>query len=656
MEPEAHFRELFESTYPVVARYARHRGFSGQDLEDLVAATYEVAWRRFEQVPAGEAAIPWLLTVALNHVRNRRRKLSRDRSLLQRLAAPEHARSAAEASRYEWGDIRRALDRLSTADRELVLLVAWDGLGPADEEAELMTEHLHDDELWNAVRTARPAPPADQESPFSAHAQALLRHILDEDRAASGHGRGSHRWRPALGVTLTVAFSACVTLAIVLVVVLGLGAGSLKQHAATQGAGRGIPLPAGLGTAPHSFVVAGSARLVATAPDPQGGPAWGVREIRTSRGQVCLAVGRVRNGVVGVLGTHGAWDDDQAFHPLPLGGADALVQQYCGDTDANGNGFLNVIDNMAVDNGAGNGAVDGGGGGASASVELCPRSARGGRVSSAVTLPCPAGSLRSLAYGLLGPEALSITYLGPRGRVVTEPTIGSDGAYLVVARQAAPPCAAGTPTSPRSTCPSLESVAPRLQSGVIIAVHYRSGQVCGLPAPGARGRVRARSCPLAGPPQTPRVFQADVASPVTVSIAPAAHNCVSNAPNPRGCKDVSLDIAFTARVGVHDLNSYYEAVIDMPPRAYTPGGRTGCPGAAGAVQAIGQIVAAGRRVHWHYARGSYPKDCRGNRIQVTVAYIANSYLGLNGLGSKPFPSPGAGAIVVGRATVTMPTR
>jgi hypothetical protein len=268
----------------------------------------------------------------------------------------------------------------------------------------------------------------------------------------------------------------------------------------------------------------------------------------------------------------------------------------------------------------------------------------------------PTGLFTSTAATL---TPMSITYLGPRGRVVTEPTSGPDGAYLIVARHGSSPCAAGTPTSPRSTCPAaLESVGPRLQSGVIIAVHYRSGQVCGLPAPGARGLVGARSCPLAGyrAPTTPHVTEADVASPVTVSIPPAAHYCVSNAHNPRGCKEVSLNIAFTAHVGVHDLNSYYEAVIDMPPRAYTPGGRTGCPGAAGAVQPIGSVIAAGRRVNWHYGGGSYPKDCRGNRIQVTVAYIANSYLRLNGVGSKPFPSPGAGAIVVGRATVTMPTR
>ncbi len=37
--------------------------FSGQDAEDLVAATYEVAWRRLDSVPVREQAVPWPFAV-----------------------------------------------------------------------------------------------------------------------------------------------------------------------------------------------------------------------------------------------------------------------------------------------------------------------------------------------------------------------------------------------------------------------------------------------------------------------------------------------------------------------------------------------------------------------------------------------------------------
>ena len=83
MRGEARFRSLFSETYRVVERYARYRGVSGPDLDDLVAATYEVAWRRFDRVPEGDQAIAWLLAVARNHLRNHRRRLSRDSGLLE---------------------------------------------------------------------------------------------------------------------------------------------------------------------------------------------------------------------------------------------------------------------------------------------------------------------------------------------------------------------------------------------------------------------------------------------------------------------------------------------------------------------------------------------------------------------------------------------
>jgi RNA polymerase sigma factor (sigma-70 family) len=128
-DAEARFRTVFESTYPALARYARHRVLSAGDADDLVAETYEVAWRRLDKVPAGDEALPWLLAVERNLLRNRRRKLLRERAVLERLGPPVEA--SAEPAMYSWRDIRHALDRLSDEDRELLLLIAWDGLEPS---------------------------------------------------------------------------------------------------------------------------------------------------------------------------------------------------------------------------------------------------------------------------------------------------------------------------------------------------------------------------------------------------------------------------------------------------------------------------------------------------------------------------------------------
>jgi hypothetical protein len=84
------------------------------------------------------------------------------------------------------------------------------------------------------------------------------------------------------------------------------------------------------------------------------------------------------------------------------------------------------------------------------------------------------------------------------------------------------------------------------------------------------------------------------------------------------------------------------------------GGRTGCPGSGDSVRTTQIKIPAGHRIQWRDDQGSSPKDCTGNTIHISVAYVPNSYLGPNGIGSKPWPSLGRGAILVGKTTVAQP--
>ena len=52
--------------------------------------------------------------------------------------------------------------------------------------------------------------------------------------------------------------------------------------------------------------------------DPAGGPPWGLRIVRTSRKLTCVQVGRVVDGQLGVLGQDGVAGNDGRFHPLPV--------------------------------------------------------------------------------------------------------------------------------------------------------------------------------------------------------------------------------------------------------------------------------------------------------------------------------------------------
>jgi RNA polymerase sigma factor (sigma-70 family) len=131
MDAVERFRELFRANYSRLHRYARHRGLTAPDAEDLVAATFEVAWRRLDDVPSDDPA-PWLFGVARNLWRNERRSDARARALLERLeGSVVHVDPESTAIDAEVRITRAALERLGDDDRELLMLVAWDGLSPS---------------------------------------------------------------------------------------------------------------------------------------------------------------------------------------------------------------------------------------------------------------------------------------------------------------------------------------------------------------------------------------------------------------------------------------------------------------------------------------------------------------------------------------------
>ncbi|AEE44821.1 RNA polymerase sigma factor [Cellulomonas fimi] len=123
------FAALWEQHAPRVQAWTL-RHVDRDTAQEVVAETFLVAWRRLADVPGD--ALPWLLVVARNTLRNHRRSAYRARQLHGVLAAlappPPDDPAAAVAERQA---LLRALADLSTSDREAVLLVAWDGLTAA---------------------------------------------------------------------------------------------------------------------------------------------------------------------------------------------------------------------------------------------------------------------------------------------------------------------------------------------------------------------------------------------------------------------------------------------------------------------------------------------------------------------------------------------
>ncbi len=97
---------------------------------DVVSQTFVVAWRRWDAVPRdGEDARAWLYGVARRVLADVHRAASRRRRLAERLMSMVgRDEQVAPAPRLDDGVLQVAWSRLSERDRELLALIAWEGL------------------------------------------------------------------------------------------------------------------------------------------------------------------------------------------------------------------------------------------------------------------------------------------------------------------------------------------------------------------------------------------------------------------------------------------------------------------------------------------------------------------------------------------------
>jgi RNA polymerase sigma-70 factor, ECF subfamily len=125
MDRQSRFEDLYRSYADRVHAYARRRS-SAATADDVVSEVFLVAWRRIGHVP--EQPFPWLLGVARRVLANRRRAETRAAALHDRLTEGYRHSEPAAVDRRLLG----ALGALGEADRELLLLIAWEGLEQAE--------------------------------------------------------------------------------------------------------------------------------------------------------------------------------------------------------------------------------------------------------------------------------------------------------------------------------------------------------------------------------------------------------------------------------------------------------------------------------------------------------------------------------------------
>ena len=124
------FEQIYEEHRDAIRAYVRRR--APEDLvEDVVADVFVVALRRIDDVPTPE--LPWLYGVARKTLANARRRTH---------TAPVGYEVAHDPEPVADPQLARAFAELSDADREVLRLVAWEGLSLRDAAHVLGCSHV----------------------------------------------------------------------------------------------------------------------------------------------------------------------------------------------------------------------------------------------------------------------------------------------------------------------------------------------------------------------------------------------------------------------------------------------------------------------------------------------------------------------------------
>jgi hypothetical protein len=380
-----------------------------------------------------------------------------------------------------------------------------------------------------------------------------------------GHIRG----RSLLLAVLAVLGMCAIALAATGVILTG--APVRPEELANPNAGIGLSAPGG------------ASGIVATAPDPEGGLPWGLRIVHTTRGETCLQIGRVQNGQLGVLGNDGAFANDGRFHPIPV---DALPRDVYHHIV-----FDQMIASATISCALNGKAVAGEHIGVDRSADPNPDVTHG-----------PPEDLRDLLYGLLGPQAVSVTYHYEKA-ARTVGVAQTTGAYLIVHGFAAKE-QAGSGGEALGTFGDLAPGPP-----LSLITYQIGGRLCnrGPSLPPWVVSHLAKPCPF---PRFPH------SAP-----EPALHLPLQTQLATRGQTVSGLSISLLAPLAVTSAREHYTLMmLSQTCGAGTHGGR------GGAVQSIDRNVLPGERIGWHVTNPS-TSGCNKHTLNVEVIYSPDEGLG-----------------------------
>lgn len=412
----------------------------------------------------------------------------------------------------------------------------------------------------------------------------LVRRLIDDDQvplAVSCRAPAANMGL-LLAVTL-VTLLALATIALAATGVILTGTAVRPEEVLNPSVGLGVPAPGA------------SELLPLRVADPAGGPPWGMRIVSTTRGEVCVQVGRVHNGQLGELGVDGAFHDDGRFHPIPV---DALPRDEF---------HHRVFDSLL--------------GTATTSCHVAGESVAGEHVGVSQSAaahtprsPAPVSGLRDLVYGMLGPQAVSVSYR-EGGKDRTARVLAPTGSYLIV-----------IPTTPHQQVgygnEALGTDSDLAPGPPLTTITYRiHGRLCQRDPsqpPGASFHV-ARACPRPQFPASSGPIR-ELHQRLRVRLL-ISHDLITGA-----------RVTLTAPFAVNSAREHYTVSVPMIPC-------TAQPGVFSASQeTTARNIARGAVISWRVP-DPFANVCRGHQAAIDVRY-------------EPYPH---GQVLVGSATIDEPS-
>src|ERR1700733_5537086 len=398
------------------------------------------------------------------------------------------------------------------------------------------------------------------------------------------------RPRPTARSWLRPRRRVVLSLAIAAVALMGAGGGALLFAT-------GKPLPPAYELSPMSTVGLGRplapslALLGLRVADPAGGPAWGMRVIRTTRGLACIQAWRVLDGQLGGLCIGYAFKGDHRFHPFAP--AEAVSEDSCATLAANGLAFQPGAPAIVTADGL-----------PLAGENLWPYE----RVHCDLPgqqdwgVRCPQADLREVAVGMLGPNAVSIRVSAP-GRDFTVKPYGQNGAYLIV-----------LPAPPNSNTSSglyayVHYLLVRRPALAVLTVTYKDGTSCRIPAQTqrqtctAKGLFISTAVPSAAKMRTTLhvSYRPSLSYSPPLSVTGSGGRTFQSSIHPSEKPGPGLVVDFTAPAPAPNISSGYD--VQLQPQALA-----GCSTPALILsQPTQQTIATGQHVQ---IAVSTPSSCR----------------------------------------------